>query len=569
MKRLFEQHQVRTTQSLDGFWDFAADRDGHVGKTSWLRRFPSRHERMHVPGCWDTQPRWFDWHGRAYYRRKVRVPERGHVLITLDGAGGATRVSLDGRLLGGSPLLHLPQRLLARDVAPGEHELVVEVNTDKKLEEVFPQYGCDWHHYGGLTRPASAAFLGDVWIRDLFVHYAIERGRVCLEPEVVIENLGRRDLKETLRLELGGEEIGKFEVRLPAGRTTTVRRALAPRKLGLWSPDDPKLHLLRASCGGDDLAERVGLRTIAVADRRLLLNGEPIRLLGVNRHHEYGDHGFAVPADIVQRDFELIREMGCNAVRCHYPVDALAMDFMDEMGLLYWADLPFYGRWKSVVGNPAYLALAERGLEEAARAEFNHPSVIVRGLLNECATEVPGGMLAARRLVKKGRAVDPTRLMSLSSNRLLTERSLPLFDLVGLNSYPGWYDNKEFLDWPKLLPAMRRAMRKKGLGRMPIVVTETGAAGIYGDRSLEDRKWTEGFQERLLEKHLRYLLANDDVTGVFVWQFADARTVREYWTNRPGTVNNKGLLDRFRRPKDAYWKVREIYQQARRRGGHR
>jgi len=547
MKRLFAEHQLRSTQSLDGFWDFA------IEKPKWT-------ERMYVPGCWNTKPRYFDWHGKAYYRRTIHVPTRCNLLLTFEGVSGAARVMFDGREIGRSPLSFLPVRLLVPNTAAGAHELLVELNTDKKLEEVFPQYGCDWFHYGGIIRPVEAAFLGDVWVKELRMHYSIAAGRVRLEPAVTISNLSQHDRREVVRLELNGEVIVEWPVLLRAGQTRVIRRTLAARRLGLWSPDEPRLHLVRVVCGGDDLADRTGFRSITKRKGRLRLNGRPLKLLGVNRHHEYGDNGFAIPHDIVQRDFEIIREMGCNAMRCHYPIDALAMDFADELGLLFWQDLPMYARSARFVGDLKYLALAEAALTELVRRDFNRPSVFVWGVMNECATDDPIGVRVAARLAKKARALDATRFVSYATNKMANERAFAHFDIAGLNSYPGWYDNKEFLAWPEAIPSVRSKLRKEGLSNMPIVVTETGAAGLYGDRSLEDRKWSEGFQERLLEQHLTYLLQNPDVSGVFIWQFADVRTIREYWVNRPGTFNNKGLLDRFRRPKDAYWTVREIYQ---------
>ncbi len=106
-----------------------------------------------------------------------------------------------------------------------------------------------------------------------------------------------------------------------------------------------------------------------------------------------------------------------------------------------------------------------------------------------------------------------------------------------------------------------KKLRREARGARPIIVTETGAAAIFGDRSLEDRKWSERFQADLLKKHLHALLGDPRVTGVFIWQFADAKTIQEYWSNRPGLLNNKGLLDRFRRPKDSYWLVQSVFSE--------
>lgn len=560
MKRLINAHTLRPVVALDGFWDFVPDKEDRGARQRWFKKFPLRSERMAVPGCWDTKPKYFDYHGKGWYRRRVRLPQKGHALFTFEGTGGAATIYCDGRRIARSAITCLPYQVPVKNLEAGDHELIVAIDSSKKQQAMFPNYAGDWHYYSGLVRPVDMAVLGDVWIKKLHVHYSVGKGGVRLEPEVEIVNLGRTDRRETLGVELNGEIIVQTPVRLKAGKTTVFRQALAPRRLALWSPGKPALHMVRAACGGDDLSDRTGFRTIAVRKNRIFLNGTPLKILGVNRHHEYGDNGFAVPPDIVQRDFEIIKDMGCNAVRCHYPIDDLAMDFCDEMGLLVWSEIPFYGRWPAVVDNPAYLALAEQAVEGMVRRDYNRPSVFVWSVLNECATDIPKGARAAARLVRKVRSLDESRPVSYASNRLLKDKGFGLLDLIGLNAYPDWYDAKEFLSWPELIPAIRRKLRRELRRDLPLIVTETGGAGIYGDRSLEDRKWSERFQADLLAKHLAYLLKEPAVTGVFIWQFADIRTIREYWSNRPGTFNNKGLLDRFRRPKESYWRVKAIYQ---------
>lgn len=563
MRRTFDEHACRTVVRLDGLWDFSQDAEGTGEKKQWFRKFPVGGGRMAVPGCWNTSPRLFDYHGKGWYRRPLRVPAgTKNLVLVFEGTGGALSVWLDGHPLGRNPVSCLPWTVQVPRVAPGEHELVVEVDNSKSLEDVFPRYGNDWAHYGGIVRPVEAAFLNDIWIQELRLPYMLSARDVTLTPEIAITNLGTEARTERLVLEIDGEVAAEWPVRLPAGRTVRICRELPPRKLARWSPERPVLHTVRAACGGDDLADRTGFRTITCCGSKLLLNGEPLQIRGINRHHEYGDNGFAVPADIVLRDFELIRDLGCNAVRCHYPVDSLAMDLCDELGLLVWSEIPFYGRWTAVVGQTDYLALAEIAIDRMVARDFNRPGVFVWSVLNECATDTPDGVRAVARLVRRVRHHDTTRPVSYATNRLIEDCGLGSLDLIGLNAYPGWYDDKKRPDnWRPLIDAMAAKVRHQPRGARPLLVTETGGAALYGDRSLDDRKWSERFQADLLEKHLRTLLEDARVAGVFIWQFADIRTIAEYWSNRPGLFNNKGLLDRFRRPKEAYWRVRDLYRE--------
>lgn len=563
MRRTFDEHACRTVFRLDGLWDFVPDAEGIGEKKQWFRKFPAGGGRMAVPGCWNTNPRLFDHHGKGWYRRSLQVPAgTKNLVLVFEGSGGALSAWLDGRFLGRNPISCLPWTVTVPGVATGGHELVVLVDNSKSLEDVFPQYGNDWAHYGGIVRPVEAAFLGDIWIQEMRLPYSLADREVTLAPELTITNLGAEARTEQLVLEINGARAAEWTVRLPAGRTVRIRRELPPQRLARWSPDHPVLHTVRAACGGDDLVDRTGFRSITCRGQQILINGTPVKILGVNRHHEYGDNGFAMPPDLVLRDVELIRDLGCNAVRCHYPIDSFAMDLCDEMGLLTWSEIPMYARWPAIVANPAYRVLAETAIDRMIARDFNRPSVFVWSVMNECATDMPDGARTAAQLVRRVRRHDTTRPVSYATNKLMADQGLAPLDLIGLNAYPGWYDDKKRpATWPPLIDAMTAKVAAQRRGARPFLITETGGAAIYGDRSLEDRKWSERFQADLLERNLRDLLDDPRVAGVFIWQFADIRTIVEYWSNRPGLFNNKGLLDRFRRPKESYWRVRDLYRE--------
>jgi len=561
MKRLFDEHERREVHRLDGLWDFAADRAGEGRRRGWARTFPAATERMAVPGCWDAKPEYFHYHGAGYYRRHITLPRRSHALITFEGVSGRATVFFDGRKVGEHSGTFTPFETLVRNCPAGEHELVVRVDNDHSGLAVLPQYPCDWFHYGGIVRPVELALLGDVWIRGLRIAATFRGAMVQPRVELEIANLSRRARREMCTIELDGRPAA-FPIELPAGATVRVERPLAAARLERWSPASPRLYTVRVTCGGDDLIDRTGFREVRARSGKIFLNGEPIKILGVCRHHETPDCGFAVPPALVLRDFEIIRDLGANAVRCHYPIDALAMDLCDEMGLLFWEECPFYARWPEVVGHRRYLALAERTLEEMIRRDWNRPSVVIWSVLNESSTATLPGARAAARLVRKVRTLDDTRLVGYASNTALRDRGFRFLDVIGVNSYPGWYESRDFPDWPAMMTGLRRKLRREGLAGTPVLVTETGAAGLYGDRALETRKWSEDYQAENLRRSLEYLLSEDAVAGVFIWQLCDIRTANAYWTNRPGTFNNKGLLDRFRRPKQAYGLVRELYRAA-------
>lgn len=91
------------------------------------------------------------------------------------------------------------------------------------------------------------------------------------------------------------------------------------------------------------------------------------------------------------------------------------------------------------------------------------------------------------------------------------------------------------------------------------MITEIGAGAIYGFRSSDHDKWTEEFQAEAVEKQLTEVMGYEGCMGLYIWQFCDVRVSREWFSSRPRTRSNKGIVDEFRRPKLAYETVKRLF----------
>ena len=94
----------------------------------------------------------------------------------------------------------------------------------------------------------------------------------------------------------------------------------------------------------------------------------------------------------------------------------------------------------------------------------------------------------------------------------------------------------------------------------PFIVSEIGAGAIYGYRSEYSPKWSEERQAEIIDAQLSDVLSNDEVCGVFVWQFSDVRVDESWFYGRPKSMNNKGIVDEFRRKKLAYDVVKRHFR---------
>ena len=130
--------------------------------------------------------------------------------------------------------------------------------------------------------------------------------------------------------------------------------------------------------------------------------------------------------------------------------------------------------------------------------------------------------------------------------------------MVSVNAYPGWYHDAPAA--PHLEAICRRACENGGEGK-PLLISEIGAGGIPGFHDpLGQAKWSEERQAGILREQLSAALACPRLSGVIVWQFADIRVDESWFFSRPRSMNNKGLVDEYRRPKLAYAAVREVFR---------
>ena len=312
----------------------------------------------------------------------------------------------------------------------------------------------------------------------------------------------------------------------------------------VWSPETPHLH--RLTVNGKTVT--FGIRTLDWSGPRLLLNGQEIKLLGVNRHESHPEFGPATPESLIASDLLQLKRAGFNFVRgSHYPQREFLFDFCDRIGMLVWEEPLSWGNQVEDLTSPAFTEPLLAQNELTIRRSINHPSLIIHGFLNECASDTEEGKAFITRLVEQCHKLDPSRPATFACSRSLTDISLAVCDIAAINVYPGWYDPQTLDEIPAFL--LERAALFAG---KPIIVSEIGAAAIPGDHS--GNRWSEEYQAGVCTQALRCVAERPEFTGIALWLYCNANT---YITGRqalmrPRGFNNKGLLDEYRRPKAAW-----------------
>lgn len=140
----------------------------------------------------------------------------------------------------------------------------------------------------------------------------------------------------------------------------------------------------------------------------------------------------------------------------------------------------------------------------------------------------------------------------------MTDICLEFCDIICINNYWGWYGGT-IEKWDDYVDQIREKRKSLNLEEKPVVFSEFGAAALYRNHTFDDIRWTEEYQAKLISYCLKLFHEDPMVVGFYIWHFADARTCQEAGLSRARGFNNKGLLNEYRKPKAAYYAVRDLY----------
>lgn len=395
----------RARMSLSGRWSFWPEKEHSVTSDPLDPEFVGRTQRdaalgpareIEVPGAWQAQFADLRSHsGCAWYERAVTVPEtwRGRrVRVCFGAVDYHCSVWLNGRRAGSHEGGYLPFffdvtellrfedpnliTLLVLDPGPGDESPVAFAE--------IPHGKQSW--YGPLGGPWQAVWLeatGATFIERVLIRSDPSTGAVVAAPKVN----GALDAEATLTTTVTSPEGTRTWSSAPSRAAPDGAGELGvdiaePR---LWSPTSPSLYQLEVAleAGGrvvDRWSDAFGFRSIAAEGSHLLLNGEPLYLIGALDQDYYLDSICTPPSDdLLRRQVLLARELGLNCLRCHIKIpDPRYLYWADRLGILVWAELP---NWGSLTAAAA--ARARATFEGLVERDFNHPSIIIWTIANE------------------------------------------------------------------------------------------------------------------------------------------------------------------------------------------
>lgn len=565
MIRTFQEHQIRKTTLLDGPWDFVRDPENTGLRNKWFERFPHAEKSLYVPSCWNNELHLFDYEGVAWYKKTMRTEDTQHARIIFHAILGHADVYLDGQHLGYHYGGYTPFAIIIPSLSKGDHELVVR--TDSKLDRLtIPTEHVDWFHYGGIIRSVELQFLPDLYIDKFTIGYELAGADVDMKVQVRISSLSQTDLTTAFTLTDEDQEIYSGQIQVGAGQSTNYEVNLHRKNVRLWDVGKPELYSFRACIEQDDKIERIGFRKIETGHHRIHINGSPVYLRGINRHEEHPEWGFAFPPKLMQKDLDIILEMGCNTVRgSHYPQSPYWLDLLDENGIIFWSEIPIWGAMlpNETVCEPLFQERALTMMEEMVVMHQHHPSVVFWSVHNEIDSRTQDAYEMTKRMVELVKSLDTSRLITYATMHPLEDVLLPLFDVIGINKYYGWYEG-QVDGFKNMLQQFHARAELLGAGDKPVLMTEFGGAGIFGDVGWEPRLFSEDYQAHIVTEALGLFRDDPKIGGTYIWQFADIRgdlkSNGRHFRDRARSFNNKGLVNEYRKPKQSFREVRRIYR---------
>jgi beta-galactosidase len=526
------------------------------------------------------------------YRKNFELPKNWdgrRVFIHFDGVGSAFYVWCNGIKVGFSKDSRTPAEFDLTDfIQAGVNEIAVEVYRWSDGSYLEDQ---DMWRMSGIFRPVYLYSTAAARIRDFTVRTDLDSNycdaTLQIKPELWAKNVSlsnwtvRAQLFDASNQPVLANELSHdaaeilnpdfsakiLDARMPQRGEPKFAWLEAKIKNPVkWTAETPNLYTLILTLNNADgkVIEadscKIGFRKIEIRDGVFLVNGQPVKLRGVNRHEIDPDTGYSMTDARMIQDITLMKQANINALRtCHYPDDPRWYDFCDRFGIyvLDEANICTHGTRGFLANNPAWTgAFLDRAQRMGIR-DKNHPSVIAWSMGNESG--YGANFAAASGWLHE---FDPTRPVHYEGAQL-TNGAPKTIDITG-RFYPRLTtevyakpDDPWNLRWDKTLEIARRKSDNR-----PVLATEYAHAMGNAVGNLQEY-WDE-------------IYSNPRMVGGFIWEWCD-QGLHKIQTNAPGKFftalggdfgdvpnaggfNIKGLVNAEREPFPKYWEVKKVYQ---------
>jgi beta-galactosidase len=481
------------------------------------------------------------WYLRAFHIPASDASRR--VVLEFDGVFRSATVFLNGCYLGRNDSGYVPFQFDVSDFLNYGGNNFVVVRVEATYGEGWFYEGAGIYRHVWLTK-TDRLHLGS---SDTVVRCRVEPGRAELALETRVVNQGARLQSARVRwtiLDRDGHQLAvarTAEQHVPPGDSAALTTRATLRSPLPWSPESPYLYSAVATLESDGAArdaERVsfGIRTVELdPDRGLLLNGKALKIKGTCNHQDHAGVGAAVPDRLQEYRAEVLRSMGCNAVRTSHNMPAPEwVAACDRLGLMMMCET------RTMSASPEGLG----ELETMIKRYRNSPSIILWSMGNEEWTlqKSPLGERIAAAMVARSHELDPTRLCTAAVNGVYDKGVALSLDVLGFNY------NLASIDPYRAAHPRRRLVGSE-------TASTVSTRGIYITDTL--RNWVSAYDENhpawaeLAEQWWQFYAARDYLAGGFAWTGFDYRGEPTPY-GWPSVSSQFGIVDTCGFPKDMF-----------------
>jgi beta-galactosidase len=524
----------------------------------------------------------------SWYQRVLPPAADQRQVLYFEGANMETDVYVNGQLAGRHVGGYVGFDVEITDYLESDDDNLLMVRVSNAYNpNLIPSQKSDFFIHGGITRDVWLKKLPDDYIQRVRIDTPeVNHDRAATIVTVVVDSVAADNAAVRVRASLlspEGDVLGSKEAEVPevSGARKVELQFESLDHPQLWSPDSPSLYQVVAELLAQDdavkhrVSEPFGYRWFEMRPQQgFFLNGERLLIRGTHRHEEHAGLGAALPNEQHRKDMQMIKDLGANFVRLgHYPQDPEVYRAADELGLIVWDELPWCRGGK---GGAEW----EKNTEALWRAQIaqnrNHPSIIFWSLGNEIYWEedFPGGGDAEvinpylEKLNKLTKELDPSRLTTIRKYY----SGAHIVDAFSPSIWAGWYGGSygqyeqalkdSMLKYPALLHMeyggsshvgrhSEFPIDKDGIPGGQVTVAEAMNQVVVKSVA-RDSDWNENYIVDLFDWHLRVSENLPGFAGNAQWAFKDFGTPLRPENPIP-YVNQKGLVDREGKPKDAYY----------------
>jgi len=483
-----------------------------------------------------------DYQFVSFYQKDIFIPKEyrdQNIFIKFEGVMTYAKVFLNGEYLGEHKGGYTGFEILLNSAIKFEANNTLSVVVDSTERADIPPFGdkIDYLTYGGIYREVELKVVDKVYIENIFAKptdVLKDKKRVDVDIAIANSEAATTVIPIALTLKDGDRVIEEksIDYSLSGKKEEVISLELEDLEdIELWDIDNPKLYQLEVELKSLDKDQRrIGFRTAEFKAEGFYLNGNKVKIKGMNRHQSYPYVGYAMPERVQKKDADILKDfLRLNLVRTsHYPQSKHFLDRCDEIGLLVFEELP---GWQHI-GDDEWKEVAKENIREMIKRDFNRPSIILWGVRINESVDDHDFYIDTNKIAKE---LDPTR--QTGGVRCITDSEL-LEDVYTFNDFI--LGNGETI--------LREQEEVTGLSKkVPYLVTE------YSGHMYPTRRYDT--EERQTEHTLRhYKILNqgnldDYISGVIGWCAFDYNTHRDFGSE--DRICYHGVMDMFRIPKFA------------------